>query len=213
MKISECIEKYVNDNNNIKKSTIHNYMRRKNIMLKVLGDFETELINSDFLQECIKKLEDAGYKYTTVSSCINLIKTATEINVDKKMHYKHEIAEIDKKFYTKEEIKTIQNHILDHPKETFTPIIIAINTGMRIGEIVALKWADIDFENNIISVNKNCSLGEITTTKTLSGVRKIPLRHDLKVYLKQFKDKPELFVCNNSTKPKEIRGIERTNER
>ncbi len=47
--------------------------------------------------------------------------------------------------------------------------IFAFNTGMRMGEILALTWNDIDFKNNTVTVSKNLSVvndyDEGTTTK------------------------------------------------
>ena len=56
---------------------------------------------------------------------------------------------------------------------------IAIMTGMRKGEILALQWKDIDFEENIISVTKSvCHDGDkpiIKSPKTAAGTRTVPL--------------------------------------
>lgn len=59
--------------------------------------------------------------------------------------------------------------------------IIALYTGMRVGEILALTLDDIDLENNIIDINKTLSkskegktiLGR--TTKTYNSKRQIPI--------------------------------------
>ena len=56
---------------------------------------------------------------------------------------------------------------------------ILLGTGMRIGEFGALTIKDIDFENNVIHVNKQIQrlVGSvvITQTKTKSGLRDIPM--------------------------------------
>ncbi len=52
---------------------------------------------------------------------------------------------------------------------------IAFNTGMRAGEIIALTVHDIDFESMTINVNKNITKGVITTPKTATSVRTVPL--------------------------------------
>ena len=69
--------------------------------------------------------------------------------------------------------------------------------GLRRGEARALNWADIDFVNRTIRVNKNCiTIGsessdfyEITTPKTKSSIRTIPmpdiLSEDLKTLFKE----------------------------
>jgi len=45
-------------------------------------------------------------------------------------------------------------------------ILCALRTGMRIGEIKALKWEDVDFEKRQIEVRRSCRRGRITGTKT-----------------------------------------------
>lgn len=56
---------------------------------------------------------------------------------------------------------------------------IALYTGMRRGEILALQWQDIDFENNIIHVTKSLGLNHdrpfIKEPKTEKGIRVVPL--------------------------------------
>ena len=65
-----------------------------------------------------------------------------------------------------------------------------LGTGMRVGEIVGLRWCDIDFENNLIDVNhtlvyynkgdnKGCSFA-INTPKTKAGSRTIPMLETVK---------------------------------
>lgn len=59
--------------------------------------------------------------------------------------------------------------------------IILLNTGMRVGEILALTKDDIDFENNIINITKTLTKSKSehyqvgSATKTYSGVRQIPI--------------------------------------
>lgn len=68
-------------------------------------------------------------------------------------------------------------------------LLIALHTGMRIGEILALKPSDIDFKNNIINIDNTLTkniegkyiIGD--TTKTYSSTRKIPITIILKPIL------------------------------
>lgn len=45
---------------------------------------------------------------------------------------------------------------LKHPKagQTYAFFIVALGTGMRMGEILGLTWDCIDFENGVIKVEK-----------------------------------------------------------
>lgn len=56
-------------------------------------------------------------------------------------------------------------------------LLTAINTGMRNGEIRALEWRHIDFENKIILVRQNMDMetDEIGAPKTERSVREVPM--------------------------------------
>ncbi len=66
-------------------------------------------------------------------------------------------------------------------------------TGMRRGEVQALSWKDIDFDNSIITVNKSLSVKtnnatyKITTTKTKQN-RKIKMSKHLRDIMLTYKD-------------------------
>ena len=48
-------------------------------------------------------------------------------------------------------------------------------TGLRTGEILALKWSDVDLKAGFISIRASKVLGETKTTKTDAGIRRVPL--------------------------------------
>ena len=80
---------------------------------------------------------------------------------------------------------------------------IAIMTGMRKGEILALQWKDIDFENNIIMVTKSVyHEGDrplIKSPKTEAGNRIVPLLQPLKEKLQAIKNKsPDHFIISDT---------------
>lgn len=81
------------------------------------------------------------------------------------------------RYLEKEEIKKLLDSCSDHLKPIVT---VALFTGMRRGEILNLKWHDIDFQRGIIYIldSKNNEKREIpmneVVKKTLVGVRKHP---------------------------------------
>ncbi len=68
-------------------------------------------------------------------------------------------------------------------------IVFLVHTGLRCGELLALKWSDIDFEEKTVTVNKNLTRvidrnhdddivkrkNQVKSTKTVSGNRVVPL--------------------------------------
>jgi integrase len=77
----------------------------------------------------------------------------------------------------------------------YEPIFFAVNTGMRRGEIFALRWSDIDFENQIISVRQTLhrlkGKGFIfrNTTKTDGSRRSIAVSQSVINMLNRIKKK------------------------
>ena len=62
-------------------------------------------------------------------------------------------------------------------------------TGMRLEEVLGLKWEDIDFDNNWIYIRRAVvhptrNIGEVKDTKTKSSNRRIPLPDALKRYFR-----------------------------
>lgn len=84
---------------------------------------------------------------------------------------------------------------------------IAIMTGMRKGEILALQWRDIDFDRSVIHVNKSVyHEGDrpfIKEPKTEAGRRVIPLLESLKKVLQGIYPKPDdaYIISDDGTKP------------
>ena len=116
-----------------------------------------------------------------------------------------------------------QKKIMRYVEENFTfrnlGIFICLSTGMRIGEICALTWDDIDTDRGVIHVRKTIQriyLREdgvqktelvIDTPKTATSMRDIPMTKDLYAVLKPLKKvvNEQFFVLTNDATPTEPR--------
>lgn len=81
--------------------------------------------------------------------------------------------------------------------------VIALYTGMRKGEILALQWKDVDMENDLIFVSKNVAHdGDkpvIDTPKTEAGTRVVPIVPALKERLLREENRdPERFIISDT---------------
>jgi integrase len=75
-------------------------------------------------------------------------------------------------------------------------ILCALRTGMRIGEIKALKWKDVDFEKRQIEVRRSCRRGRVTGTKT-DKRRRVDMTPHLTETLKELKTEQKRFSLKN----------------
>lgn len=75
-------------------------------------------------------------------------------------------------------------------------LLTAFSTGLRLGELIALTWSNIDFENRKILVSKAVATGKmfqedgsytstkvVKTPKSSAGIRKVPISADLSLLL------------------------------
>lgn len=106
---------------------------------------------------------------------------------------------------TIEEQKAFESNIKNDPYKNI--FLIALHTGMRVGEILSLKPQDIDFKENIIDINSTLTktqTGKVKigdTTKTYTSTRKIPITVILKPVLENslsnyIPNKNNLLFCH-----------------
>lgn len=96
---------------------------------------------------------------------------------------------------TREQIQTVLEHSKGKPY--YNVVFLAIHTGMRRGEIFGLKWKDIDFKNNLLSIRrtlqriKNKGYVLRDATKTDGSRRTIALTDSVIQLLKQIQQQQE----------------------
>ena len=123
------------------------------------------------------------------------------------------------KLLDESEKKVLQKYISENHNRTTMGIALTTSTGLRIGELCGLQWADIDLEKRILTVRKTvqriqCQNGDkktkiiITDPKTESSKRTIPLNKSMVAFLSEFKGDDEEFVMTGTNKPLEPRTMQ-----
>ena len=217
-----------------KQRTFEQYSRAAQIhILPYLGDVELTDLTPFVLQKFITSLTENGNKRTGKGLSPNFVKTILSIvqNSLKTAHLVGYLPEYSankiKRPKPKEkqvecfsawEQKKIEEAALSAKKDKYRGIILCLYTGLRIGELLALTWNDIDCDKNILSVTKTCHDGNengkhsriIDTPKTENSRRQIPLSKTLVKMLKDIKKKSKCeFVIADGEKPVFIRSYQR----
>lgn len=152
-----------------KTSTIQGYEKKIRLYIKpTLGEYRLKSITKSNLQDFITKMYNDGFSRNTISSVKGLLTKSFDFAVDR--HYITITPAIKLIIPTKlqpQKTTRTKKHVYI-PKETidkiferfpegtsaYIPLMIAYHTGLRLGEIFALVWEDIDFENKTLSVNR-----------------------------------------------------------
>lgn len=119
--------------------------------------------------------------------------------------------------FTFEEQKKIEHYILLSGKIKLYGIVICLYTGLRIGELLALTFDDIDFHRKVINVTKTCHDGNrcriIETPKTASSFRVIPMAKPIIELIKTIKKNTNCkYIISDKDKPILIRSYQRSFE-
>ncbi len=115
------------------------------------------------------------------------------------------------------EQRKIENAVLTSRKHKYFGVLLCLYTGLRIGEVVALKWNDIDLKKGMLSVNKTCydtPEGLVfDDPKTVHSRRIIPLpRQIMPILREKRKTSKSDFVVSEKGKPVSIRSFQRSFE-
>ncbi len=122
--------------------------------------------------------------------------------------------------FSSAEQKKTEQYIINGSKPKLFGILLCLYTGLRIGELLALEWSDLDLSKGELRVNKTCHdgkdengvFGRITDTpKTQSSIRTIPLPKQLLPIFREIKRKSHSkYIVSNGEKPISIRSYQRT---
>lgn len=147
-----------------------------NHVLPAFGKKPVDGINRMMVKKFLMKKVNSGLSVSTVSFMKSCISGIFNVAVDDEIlvvNPAHRLGKIFKKKNTKDNIepysidelrllmKTFQEFFPEH----YPMALTLARTGMRIGEVTALQWADIDFENRFIHVQRTFSRGKIGTPK------------------------------------------------
>ena len=174
-------------------------------------------LRKEHLQKYFNSKQQEDYKLNTIKAIKGYIGTVLTYaenediinkNFCKGIKLKKEIKQEKNKLLTDEEIEKLLNSLQSN-KQLLIIVKIALGTGMRINEILALTESDFDFNSNSININKTVSrcreykgnnfkiVTKITIPKTKNSIRICyfpnTLSKDLKEFIKSVKAR--YFKC------------------
>lgn len=200
-------------------------------IIPLLGYYKIDKLTSADIQSYINSRADNGYSYSTIKKDYNAINAALRFAVERDYLYKNPCNSVslpkqikreksDIEYFTDSEVDLIvKSAIYKYSTGRYKykhgyAIILLLNTGMRVGELLALKWHNVDLENKQIYIEEtrgqikdrgNEGRNYITvdrSTKTQSSCRYIPINAKAEEALIYFKSLGynNAYVMANSDK-------------
>ncbi len=226
-KLSEVIDLWMADKKQyVKRSSFSAYMLLiENHILPAFGE-KKEIEEAEVQGFVFQKL-NMGLSHKTIKDILIVLKmilkfgsknkyliyTAFDVQfpIERQKHKVEVLSRADQ--------KKIMSHVQHHFTFRNLGVYICLSAGMRIGEICALRWEDVDTDNGVINVNRTIQRIYVIedgnrrtelildTPKTKNSIREIPISKDLLRILKPFKKivNPSFFLLTNDAKPTEPR--------
>ncbi len=175
-----------------------------NNIVPYIGYLQITALTPQDIQNYINELTDKGYSYSTIKKSYNAVNAALKFALERdyirknpcigiKLPKQIQRAKSDIEFFSDEEVNIISQSAISRYKtgrykyKHGYAIIILLNTGLRVGELLALKWDNVDFVNKQIYVAE--TRGQIIdrsdseqkyimadrSTKTQSSCRYVPI--------------------------------------
>lgn len=212
----------------IKESTYANYSNIiSNHIVSDLGNYYLSELDNKIIQKFLLEKyksgrldNNGGLSNKTIRDIAAVIKSSLKFAIKEEyiqnmnLDFIYPKTNKKEKIYTlsKQEQSTLTNYILKNPTIKSLGVLLTLYSGIRIGELCALQWKDIDFKANILHINKtiqrvyikdtkvNTSKIIITNPKTHNAEREIPLNKDFANTLKKYKtnENDYLLSCNSN---------------
>jgi integrase len=158
--LSEFIDYWLNTiSKSIEATTVESYRNHTQRTRDVLGHIQIQKLKRDHIQRFINGLTEE-LAVSTIRQMFAILEIALNAAVEWKALSESpcagvilpKLVEAEQAILTAEEAQHLLKFARGHALEPF--IALALGTAMRKGEICALKWSDIDFEKNIIRVER-----------------------------------------------------------
>lgn len=210
----------------VKQSTMAAYLLiLENHLLPAFG--EKDSLPEQSVQSFVLEKIECGLSVKSIKDILIVLKMVMKFGVKNEWmnYYEWDIKYPTNSANKELEVLSVSNHrkILDHIQSHFTftglGIYISLSTGLRIGEICALKWNDINITEGTITVSRTIERiymveGEkkhtelvINSPKTKNSCREIPMSKELLAIVKPLKKivNDDFYVLTNDEHPTEPR--------
>lgn len=207
-------DRYMSTKYDLRKTTKSNYLYMYNHFVREgFGErLIAELKYSDVKYFYLYLLNDKGLQANTVDTIHTILHPTFQLAVRDDIIRKNPsdgvMAEIKRKAgknkgvrhaLTIEQQRAFLNYIANEPVFShWLPLFtVLLGTGCRIGEIIGLRWQDVDYENRIININHSVvyyavagaptkkSVFQVSLPKTEAGIRDVPMMDEVYEALQQ----------------------------
>jgi integrase len=221
----EWLDVYSRAKKKRKKATVRVREKEIKIILKYYAKVNIDKVTSRMHQKMLNDLDDKEYATTTIEGVHVTANMIFKYALKEKMRLDNpcvgsvipekpltveeiENNSIEEKYLERKELYEFLNAVKEHGLEfDLEWFYLLAFSGMRSGELLALKWPDLNFEKNELRITKtlynpdnNMYKYELTPPKTAGSIRTIDIDDDIMKLLKRHKAKQAALRLANRNK-------------
>ncbi len=192
LSIGELIARYIETRTAIIKPLSVRFYKNTAVYLKPIYGRPTDELTITEISKFIVQLQAQKLSAKTINHALSLARAACNFGIKEKLVERNTFNEVPNLRVSKHEPnpfnKAELSRIFANLDEYLLPyFILQATTGMRTGELMALRWRDIDFKNNQIRITRSRWRKIEDTTKTAGSERVIFISETTKKMLKDLK--------------------------
>lgn len=174
----------------------------------VIGKKAISKITKADLQKVINEMAQNGKARSTMQNLRSCLNKVFECAVDDDIILKNPAKNVQipqteqkqRRAIEQEQLSVFMEYVKNNPRysQHYPAFITLFNLGLRIGELAALTWKDIDFKNNTVMINKTINRYRkadygftmaVASPKSKTSIREIPMNSVVKAELLRLKMK------------------------
>lgn len=218
--VGELLELWLDDERNkVKESTYANYaMKLQKHILPRFSGMKYEALTVHHLNDFIQEKLNSGLSEKYVSDIVILMKSAARFgsrnynypNIIEFVALPKALDKAEKTLLNQEEQQRLREEIMRDQTPSNVGILLASATGIRIGELCALKWSDIDLDKSILTVKQTiqrvCNVAKkgthlvLSSPKSRSSIRQIPIPDFILPILRTARTADDCYVLSGTHK-------------
>ena len=197
----------------LKYSTVKSYSCGLKSNLAFFGNNEVRHVLKDMIDEYKYVLLDSGLSKKTINNKLTPLRQVFEYAYEKGYvnhnemnrvrNFSVELPEIEP--FNQLEVQAILDYLKTNDVKSYAMFLVLFHTGMRIGEVLGMKWKNFDEMFQSYHVKEHFTEKRLESPKTKSSKRIVPLTDEVMRALKYHKQytflNSEFIFCNKYGEP------------
>lgn len=211
----------------VKESTLANYrMKFERHILPVLGDKPCSMLTAGIINEFISQKLTEGLSASYVRDIVIVLKTMLKY-AQEEYRFILPLGNVAMPKCEKKQTEKLSDlekdnlvgYLQQNMDLTAFGILISLYMGLRIGELCGLRWSDVDFERQVLHINRTVQRIStpdgarktkviVSTPKSQTSRRSIPIPDCLMAYFKHFRANDACYLLSGTDKLIEPRTMQ-----